>query len=48
MGVFLLVSVALKIFASGVLPGTLALMGVAFATMGVAALLAVRSARAAG
>lgn len=47
VGVFLLVSVALKIFASGVLPGTLALMGVAFATMGVAAL-AVRSARAAG
>jgi len=46
-GVFLLVSVLLKIFASGVLPGTLALMGAAFATMGVTALLAVRSARAA-
>jgi hypothetical protein len=47
-GVFLLVSVLLKIFASGVLPGTLALVGVAFATLGVTALLAVRSARAAG
>jgi hypothetical protein len=37
-GVFLLVSVLLKIFASGVLPGTLALMGAAFATMGLTAL----------
>ena len=37
-GVFLLVSVLLKLFASGVLPGTLALMGAAFATMGVTAL----------
>jgi hypothetical protein len=42
-GAFLLLSVLLKIFASGVLPGTLALMGVAFATMGVVALRAVRS-----
>ncbi|HET9829779.1 MAG TPA: hypothetical protein VFQ11_14895 [Nocardioidaceae bacterium] len=37
-GVFLAVSVLLKIFASGVLPGTLALMGAAFATMGLTAL----------
>ena len=42
-GIFLLVSVLLKIFASGVLPGTLALMGVAFAAMGVTALRAVGS-----
>lgn len=47
-GVFLLASVLLKIFASGVLPGTLALVGVAFASLGVTALLAVRSAAAAG
>ncbi len=38
-------SVLLKLFASGVLPGTLALMGAAFATMGVTALRVVRSAR---
>lgn len=44
-GVFLLVSVLLKMFASGVLPGTLAVMGAAFATMGLTALWAVRSAR---
>jgi hypothetical protein len=44
-GAFLLVSVLLKIFASGVLPGTLALMGVAFAAMGLTALRAVGSAR---
>jgi len=44
-GIFLLVSVLLKIFASGMLPGTLALMGVAFAVMGVTALWAVRSER---
>ncbi|WP_270887913.1 hypothetical protein [Pedococcus sp. 5OH_020] len=42
-GIFLLVSVLLKIFASGVLPGTLALMGVAFAAMGLTALRAVGS-----
>lgn len=37
-GAFLLVAVLLKIFASGVLPGTLALMGVALATLGVTSL----------
>jgi hypothetical protein len=42
-GVFLVVSVLLKIFASGVLPGTLALMGAAVAAMGVSALRSVRS-----
>jgi len=47
VGIFLLVSVLLKIFASGVLPGTLALMGAAFATMGLAALRVVRSERTA-
>jgi len=41
-GVFLLASVLLKLFASGVLPGTLALMGAALATMGLSALRAVR------
>lgn len=45
-GVFLMVSVLLKMFASEVLPGTLALLGAAFATMGLTALRAVRSARA--
>lgn len=44
-GIFLLVSVLLKIFASGILPGTLALMGAAFAVLGLTALRAVRSAR---
>jgi hypothetical protein len=44
-GVFLLASVLLKMFASGVLPGTLALMGAALATMGLGALRAVRSTR---
>jgi hypothetical protein len=37
-GIFLLVAVLLKMFASGVLPGTLALMGAAFAALGVTAL----------
>ncbi len=46
-GIFLLVSVLLKLFASGVLPGTLALMGAAFATTGLTALRAVRSQRTA-
>jgi hypothetical protein len=44
-GIFLLVSVLLKIFASRVLPGTLALLGAAFATLGLSALRAVRSDR---
>ncbi len=44
-GIFLLVSVLLKILASGILPGTLALVGVAFATMGLTALRTVRSRR---
>jgi hypothetical protein len=44
-GGFLLVSVLLKLFASGVLPGTLALMGAAVATLGLSALWAVRSPR---
>ncbi|MEO5833665.1 MAG: hypothetical protein ABIR83_09885 [Nakamurella sp.] len=37
-GIVLLVAVLLKLFASGVLPGTLALMGAAFAALGVTAL----------
>jgi hypothetical protein len=41
-GAFLLVTVLLKLFASGVLPGTLALMGAAVATLGLSALRAVR------
>ncbi|MDN5778640.1 MAG: hypothetical protein L0H96_17235, partial [Humibacillus sp.] len=45
-GVFLMVSVLLKMFASEVLPGTLALMGAAFAMLGLSALRVVRSARA--
>jgi drug/metabolite transporter superfamily protein YnfA len=44
-GVFLLTSVLLKLFASGVLPGTLALMGAAMATVGLSALWVVRSPR---
>jgi hypothetical protein len=44
-GAFLLVAVLLKLFASSVLPGTLALMGLAFATLGVTALHAARSRR---
>jgi hypothetical protein len=46
-GIFMLVSVLLKIFGSGVVPGTLALMGVAFAVMGLTALRAAKSAAAA-
>jgi hypothetical protein len=42
-GVFLLASVLLKLFASGVLPGTLALLGAAFATLGFTALRAAPS-----
>lgn len=41
-GLFLLMSVLLKMFASAVLPGTLALMGAAFATLGLSALRAAR------
>lgn len=37
-GAFLLVAVLLKMFASSILPGTLALMGVAFAVLGVTTL----------
>jgi hypothetical protein len=47
-GIFLLASVLLKMFASGVLPGTLALMGAAFAVLGLTALRAVRAGRLVG
>ncbi len=43
-GIALLVAVLLKLFASGVLPGTLALMGAAFAALGVTALHVARGA----
>jgi hypothetical protein len=48
VGSFLLISVLLKLFASGVLPGTLALMGAAFATTGLTAIQVMQKDKGAG